>query len=649
MKSQYIVGGASDTNGQVTSVKDNLYMHVNGEWLQHATIPADKPVTGGFQDLADDVEKTLMHDFQDYHQGKFTAPNSMFAEAMKLHTLASDFKTRDALGIKPLEPLIKQIIAVNNLSQLNDQLATWILNDLPAPFCVSVSPDWKDTTKHVVFVGAPALILPDKTYYEKDNPAGPQLLKVWATMSQQLLVKFGFDEKTAQQHVQNALTFDKSLVPHVLSSEEAADYPKQYNPQTYDEFIKNSQFLSLGSIITSLIKQQPAKVIVTEPKFFKALDQIINNDTFANLKSWLLIDTINGFSGYLSEELRQLAGTFNRAVVGSQQAISQAKHAYRLATSYFSQVIGDYYGHKYFGAAAKQDVTTMIQKMITIYKKRLQNNTWLSAATRAKAILKLDKIVIKVGYPDKIKPIYQKFHVKTVADGGNLLTNVINFDKIAIKDNFDKINKPVDRTTWRMPAQMVNAMYDPSRNDITFPAAILQAPFYSLQQSSSENYGGIGAVIAHEISHAFDNNGAQFDELGNLNNWWTKADYAHFKTLTQAMIDEFDGIDFAGGKVNGKLVVSENVADLGGLSCALEATKNEETYDLKAFFINWARIWRMKARPQYQQMLLTADVHAPNELRANVQPQNFDEFYTTFAITDQDGMWLAPEKRVQIW
>lgn len=649
MNTQYIVGGASVTAAQNASIKDNLYMHVNGAWLEQATIPADKPVTGGFQDLADDVEKTLMHDYQAYHDGKFTAPNPMFAEAMKLHTLASDFTKRDADGITPLKPLIAQVLALKNLKQYDEQLGDWLLNDMPLPFYVSVSPDWKDTTRHAVFVEAPSLILPDKTYYADNNPAGPQLLKVWAQMSQQLLQKCGFTADQAHRHVENALAFDRALVPYVMSSEEAADYPKQYNPQSFAKFISNSHFLSLDNLLNTVLPQQPQQVIVTNPKFFQALDQIINDHTFEQLKSWLLIDVVNSFSGYLSEELRQLSGMFNRALVGSQQTISQAKHAYRLTTSVFSQVIGDYYGRKYFGEAAKTDVTAMVQKMIEIYKKRLQNNNWLSPATRDKAILKLDKIVIKVGYPDKIKPIYQKFHVKTAAAGGTLLENILHFNKISIADNLAKFNQDVDRSIWGMPAQMVNAMYDPSRNDITFPAAILQAPFYSLQQSASANYGGIGAVIAHEISHAFDNNGAQFDELGNLNNWWTKDDYAHFKQLTQAMIDEFDGIAFAGGKVNGKLVVSENVADLGGLSCALEATKHEEHYNLKEFFINWATIWRMKARPQYQQMLLAADVHAPHELRANVQPQNFAEFYETFDIHENDGMWLAPEKRVQIW
>ncbi len=200
-----------------------------------------------------------------------------------------------------------------------------------------------------------------------------------------------------------------------------------------------------------------------------------------------------------------------------------------------------------------------------------------------------------------------------------------------------------------MSAATVNAYYEPFKNIIVFPAAILQAPFYSLKQSSSQNYGGIGAVIAHEISHAFDNNGSLFDELGNLNNWWTKEDHEYFSKLADKMIKEFDGIPFAGGKVNGKLTVSENIADAGGLSCANEAAKNEEDYNLYDFFINWAKVWRMKATEQYKQLLLNIDVHAPAELRANVQVKNLDDFYKTFDVKPGDGMYMEPGERVKIW
>ena len=230
-----------------------------------------------------------------------------------------------------------------------------------------------------------------------------------------------------------------------------------------------------------------------------------------------------------------------------------------------------------------------------------------------------------------------------------LLTNLLAFNKIETADMYSKWNQPVERDRWEMSAATVNAYYHPFKNIIVFPAAILQAPFYSLKQSSSANYGGIGAVIAHEISHAFDNNGSLFDEYGNLNNWWTDEDSKQFKNKAQQMIDQFDGIEFAGQKVNGKLTVSENIADAGGLSCALEAAKSEADLDTEAFFINWAKIWRMKATEQYMQLLLSIDVHAPAKLRANVQVQNLDDFFTTFNIKSGDAMFLDEGERVKIW
>jgi putative endopeptidase len=323
-----------------------------------------------------------------------------------------------------------------------------------------------------------------------------------------------------------------------------------------------------------------------------------------------------------------------------------AKSAYYLATGMFDQVVGDYYGRNYFGPQAKADVQQMVKKMITVYEQRLTHNTWLSTATREKAIVKLEKLGIQVGYPDAIDPLQLTFKTDTTQ---SLLANTLHFIHLSQLDKFSKWNQPVKRDQWEMSANTVNAYYHPFRNIIVFPAAILQAPFYSLDQPASANYGGIGAVIAHEISHAFDNNGSLFDEYGNLHNWWTADDKAHFKGLADNMIAEFNDLPFAKGKVNGKLTVSENIADAGGLSCALEAAKVESEVDLKAFFVNWATIWRTKARLEYQQLLLNIDVHAPAKLRANVQPQNLADFYTTFDIQAGDGMYLAPEQRVEIW
>lgn len=260
--------------------------------------------------------------------------------------------------------------------------------------------------------------------------------------------------------------------------------------------------------------------------------------------------------------------------------------------------------------------------------------------------MKLSTIGLNVGYPDVIPARYTLF---VVDEQAGLLANALRFRAIQVAHSFSQFKLSPDKTEWEMPADMVNAYYHPFHNIIVFPAAILQAPFYSLEQSKSANYGGIGAVIAHEISHAFDTNGARFDEKGNLNSWWTDADFKAFEERTDAMVKEFDGLDSAGATVNGKLVVSENVADVGGMSVALEAAKSEDEVSLTDFFTNWATVWRMNASKEYMKLLSKVDVHAPARLRANVQVTNFADFFTTFDVTPTDKMWRAPEDRVQIW
>jgi Predicted metalloendopeptidase len=545
--------------------------------------------------------------------------------------------------------MLEKVKAIKSWADFNQQLSELILNGIVKPFTLDVQPDMKNTAVNLLYLDVPGLILPDKTYYAPDNENGQQLLAVWTQMAVAVLQKFAYSEAEATKLVEQAKQFDALIVPLVKNSEELADYTKQYNPYAFADFLKLAPEVDFATAIPAVLGETPEKVVVTQPHYFENLSQLVTDANFPLYQSWLLVNEILGTTGFLTEDLRQLGGTYGRAIGGQKEAPTQEKHAYRLANGYFDDVIGQYYGENYFGDAARQDVAKMVKTMINVYKDRLTKNSWLSQATKDKAILKLNMIEIKVGYPDKLPAVYQQLKVTPAADGGDLLNNLLALDKVLRLNNFAKVKKPVDRSRWAMPGNLVNACYDPSFNDITFPAAILQAPFYSLKQSSSQNYGGIGAVIAHEISHAFDNNGAKFDEKGNMTNWWTKEDYAAFEQRTQAMIKEFDGIPYAGAKVNGKLVISENVADGGGLSCALSAAKEEPDLDLQAFFINWAKVWRLKATKAFNQLLLSIDVHAPGPLRANVQAQNMDEFYQAFNVTDQDGMWLAPEDRVNIW
>lgn len=627
-------------------IKDDLYEAVNGAWIKDAKIPDDKPATGGFNDLVDEIDKQMMADFEDYADGKKTSDDPRFNEMIKLYRVAKKFDLRKKVGPVPLQRLLASVTALDSYADYQKQWKNWVLMGMPSPVSFDIDADMKNATVYALFVSSPSLILPDKSYYEpakKDQH--DQLMKLWAAMVKELLLKLDYAEEQAAQLIKEAQAFDALLAPNVKSAEEAADYSKMYNPQTVAELAASTDQLDLAAVIKQLVGATPDKVIVMEPAYFKALDSILK-DHFDLFKSWALINVVRDNASYLDDEMREINGRYSRALSGSKKPVSQQKFAYYLARDIFSQVAGDYYGKTYFGPQAKADVHHMVEQMIAVYKQRLTNNTWLSKATRDKAVLKLDKLGIQVGYPDKIPSLYD--HLK-VDELESLIANLNQLSIVASKEMFSRWNKPVDRMRWEMSAATVNAYYHPFKNIIVFPAAVLQAPFYSLKQTSSQNYGGIGAVIAHEISHAFDNNGALFDEYGNLNNWWTPEDSAHFKKLAQKMIDEFDGLPIAGQKVNGKLTVSENIADGGGLSCALEAAKEEDDFNAQEFFINWATIWRMKATQQYEQLLLSIDVHAPQKLRANVQAQNQADFYTAFDIQPGDQMYKAPEDRVNIW
>lgn len=628
-------------------IKDDLYLAVNGAWLKTAKIPADKPATGGFFDLADNIEKTLMADFEDFLNGKTHTDDPYLREFLKYYRLASDFDQREKLGFKPAKPFLKRIEDLKNLADWEEKLPSLTLAGYPSPFPLSVEADMKNTKAYALYADVASLILPDKTYYAKDNPQAPALLAIFQKMMTKLFQLAGYDDDFASQTIAQALEFDRSLAPHQKDSTERADYTKQYNPYSLADFASFSSHLDLAAYAKTLVKTDDLdKVIVTEPNYYQALDEILNEDTFPQFKSWLLVRSLRAVAHYLTNEARIVAGQYQRALSGSKEAMKAQKAAYYLAADQFDQVVGLYYAHKYFGPEAKADVHRMVEQMISVYQKRLKANTWLSQATKDKAILKLSTLGINVGYPDELHYLYKKF---VVDENQDLLTNDLNFTKITLSDHYGRLKKEVDRTRWAMPAHMVNAYYNPSFNVIVFPAAILQAPFYSLKQKASENFGGIGAVIAHEISHAFDNNGAKFDEFGNLKNWWTDSDLKAFEDLAQAMISQFDGLETEAGKVNGKLVVSENIADAGGLSCALEAAKEDPQADISAFFINWARIWGGKASLERQKLLLAIDVHAPHVLRANMQPKNLSDFYTTFNIQPGDKMWLAPADRVNIW
>lgn len=630
------------------SVKDDFYTAINGEWIASAVIPSDKPAAGGFMDLTDGVKETLMADFEKMLDGEVEPTTEELKSFIEFYRLAGDYETRDALGTAPLLPYIEKIEGLQSLQDYAQQWAQWDMEGMPSPISAMVMADMQNADMNALYMAAPSLFLMDTSYYA-DAATKEALQGLFAMTQMELLQLVGKSAEEAESIVSQALAFDESLVPYIRSAEEASDYTKMYNPIALTELDASIAAFDMADLLAQLVGEAPETVVSIDPKYFAAIDTLINDETFEQLKSWLMVSTINSFSSFLSDEFRVVSGGFMRAMTGIEEETPKDEAAYSLASMLFGEVVGLYYGQEYFGEEAKQDVTLMVKGILEAYESRLLAIDWIGDKTREMAIRKLDGMNIHVGYPDAIRPEYSLMQTVSAADGGTLVGNAMEFTRISKESMYSKWNKPVDRGMWPLSASDVNAMYSPMENSINFPAAILQAPFYSLEQSASANYGGIGAVIAHEISHAFDPNGAKFDELGNLADWWTAEDYAAFEERSQAMIDAFDGVEHAGGTVNGTLTVAENVADAGGLACALDALKLQEDIDFEAFFTNWGVIWRQKALPEYEALLLTLDVHAPNKLRTNIQLQNMDDFHEAFDIQPEDGMYLAPEARVTIW
>ena len=631
---------------QKIRVQDDLYEAVNGEWLEKAEIPADRPTAGGFSELDQNVEKILMNDFKELSEGTKTTNIKEMQDAVLIYKKVLDVKRRNAEGIKPALPILDFISDIKDVNDLNTKLADLTLNSVPLPFECGVEPDMNDARKHSYVVLGPSIILPDTTYYAKDNKAGAQLLDIWKNMAVNALNQTELSKEDQLLYLNDTIKYDALIAQKVKSKLEWADYVKNYNPFKLDEVAEFLKPLDFKAYLKEFYTELPEQVIVYDPKAIKEFNFYFNEENFTLYKHWCYVKTLLQASTFLSEDLHDNSTVFRRALTGVEKEPVVEKQGYQLASMLFSEPIGVYYGRTYFGEEAKKDIVSLVKKIIEMYKERVKNNQFLEEKTKEKAILKLSTMEIKMGYPDSVNKVYSLLKVE---EDDSLLKSVMEVRKALILDNINKLFKPVDRTEWAMPGHMVNACYNPSANDITFPAAILQKPFYSINQTVFENLGGIGAVIGHEISHAFDNNGAQFDENGNLANWWTEKDYANFKDLTKKMIEQFDGIDYHGGKVNGELVVSENIADNGGVAVTLAIMHNIKGASFKEYFENWAKVWCMKAKEEYIQYLLVNDVHSPAKLRANIPPRNFDEWYETFGVTEKDQMYIAPEKRIIIW
>ena len=633
-----------DKNATVAS---NFYQAVNKDWLLKAKILADSPSIDNFYTLDEDIKGKLKKDIKNLGEGKETSDITGMSEFITFYKAASNYKQREKDGLEPLKPYLKEIEDIKDVNDLASKSASLTDKGIPLPFGYDVGTNAENTSQKQIQLSPPSILLPDVSIY-KDEASKKQYLTPIETATQKALEMLGYSEKNSKRIVKEALEFDEIIAKYSLSNEEISESKNLVHPKTAEEINDYSGSFKLYDVIKGIMGRDLNTINVPNTKYFENYSKIVNQDNFSKIKSWILVQEAMAASNSLTEDYRLNFASISMAIMGTQKPISKEDTVYEMSVNLFSDVMSVYYGRKYFGEEAKTDVTGMIDKIKNVYRGRLQQNDWLTEGTRNKAIEKLDKMKVFVGYQEDVDPGTKELHLDPNKSFFELSEDIAQFGKRYTIDHFDD---PIDKNKWSGSAFDINAYYNPESNSINFPAGILQAPFYDKNQSTEKNYGGIGVVIGHEITHAFDSNGADYDENGDMHNWWTKADTKAFDKRIKAFEDQWNGLEIYGTKVNGKLTVTENVADAGGLSSTLQVLKTDMTKpNLKDYFENYADIWKQKASLQYNKYTMVQDVHAPNELRVNQQLKNLPEFYEAYPqIKEGDAMYLAPSKRISLW
>ena len=633
-----------DKNATVAS---NFYQAVNKDWLLKTKIPVDSPSIDSFYTLDEDIKGKLKKDIKNLGEGKETSDITGMSEFITFYKAASDYKQREKDGLEPLKPYLKEIEDIKDLNDLASKSASLTDKGIPLPFGYDVGTNAENTSQKQIQLSPPSILLPDVSIY-KDEASKKQYLTPIETATQKALEMLGYSEKNSKRIVKEALEFDEIIAKYSLSNEEMSESKNLVHPKTAEEINAYSGSFKLYDVIKGIMGRDLETINVPNTKYFENYSKVVNQDNFSKIKSWMLVQEAMAASNSLTEDYRLNFQSISMAIMGTQKPISKEDTVYEMSVNLFSDVMSVYYGRKYFGEEAKTDVTGMIDKIKNVYRGRLQQNDWLTEETRNKAIEKLDKMKVFVGYQEDVDPGTKELHLDPNKSFFELSEDIAQFGKRYTIEHFDE---PIDKNKWSGSAFDINAYYNPESNSINFPAGILQAPFYDKNQSTEKNYGGIGVVIGHEITHAFDSNGADYDENGDMHNWWTKADSKAFDKRIKAFEDQWNGLEIYGTKVNGKLTVTENVADAGGLSSTLQVLKTDMTKpNLKDYFENYANIWKQKASLQYNKYTMVQDVHAPNELRVNQQLKNLPEFYEAYPqIKEGDAMYLAPSKRISLW
>jgi putative endopeptidase len=642
--------------------QDDLFGHVNGRWLEEAEIPSDRSSWGPFVQLADTAEEQVRQIIEDLAaavtQGDADGGSATIDEdARKIGDLYASFMDEEAIrrvGTTPLRPLIE---AVDGLRDVRDLAA--FLGEVErigghGLFGSYVDTDDRQSDRYLFHLAQGGLGLPDESYYREDKFA--EVRDKYVAYLTRLLELGGHGDAAAA--AATVLAIDTKLAAGHWERAETRDVQKTYNLLTIAELRELSPSFDWDAYITNLggpgadAEATIAESCVRQPSYFAHLSTVLDEVPIEDWKSWLLVHVLRAAAPYLTDDFVETNFDFyGRTLNGTPELRARWKRGVALVEGAIGEAVGKQYVARHFPPSSKAQMDDLVANLLAAYRDSICQLDWMTEATKQRAYEKLETFNPKIGYPQKFRD-YSGLQVR--AD--DLFGNVAAASAFETDRQLAKIGSPVDRDEWFMLPQTVNAYYNPGTNEICFPAGILQKPFFDPDALPEENYGGIGAVIGHEIGHGFDDQGAQYDGSGTLNDWWTADDKAAFELKSKALIAQYDALeprDVPGEHVNGALTVGENIGDLGGLTIGHTAYVISQggSADVDArrrLFLNWAYCWRTKRRKEQALQFLTIDPHSPPEFRANIV-RNLDEFHEVYDTTEGDGLWLDPEERVRIW
>jgi putative endopeptidase len=639
--------------------QDDLFRHVNGKWIARTEIPSDKARYGSFYVLAEEAEKAVRDIIVEAQSAEPGTEQRKFGD---LYASFLDEARIQALGATPLEPLLAEVDAVGSIPDLLATLGRLERRGSSGFTQVFVDNDPGNPERYLVFLEQGGIGLPDESYFREEKFA--EIRTAYVAFIERMLRLAG--RENPAEAAARVFQLETEIAGHHWDNVKNRDSEATYNPMPWVEAralasveaVADGADLDIWKSALDVPAASFDEVVVRQPSFVSGLADLLTSDRIVSWTDWLAWQVIRSNAAYLSDEFVEANFDFyGKTLTGTPELRARWKRGVSLVEGALGEAVGRIYVERHFPEEAKASMDVLVDYLVEAYRQSITGLTWMGEETRKRAIEKLEKFTPKIGYPVKWRD-YSSLEI----DATDLLGNVRATNEYEFQRELGKIGKPLDRDEWFMTPQTINAYYNPGFNEIVFPAAILQYPFFDEKRDAAANYGAIGAVIGHEIGHGFDDQGSKYDGDGMLTDWWTEADKTAFEKLTASLIAQYDALAPAQTPehhVNGALTIGENIGDLGGLSIAWKAyllsLKGEQPpvvdglTGAERFFLSWAQAWQIKARDAEVIRLISIDPHSPNEFRCNQIVRNIDDFYSTFGVTPTDALWLDPTERVTIW